>query len=82
MANIWKKAISTLAGNLNSGRCYLITAVKSQAKRIKLVTYVVTYLISTYLTVNRVAQCHANDPLPSSLHCNALHTRYVHTQNM
>ena len=27
MASIWEKAISNLAGNLNSGRSYLITAV-------------------------------------------------------
>ena len=27
MASIWEKAISILAGNLNSGRRYLITAV-------------------------------------------------------
>ena len=27
MANIWEKAILILAGNLNSGRCYLITTV-------------------------------------------------------
>ena len=27
MATIWEKAISILAGNLNSGRSYLITAV-------------------------------------------------------
>ena len=27
MANIGEKAISILAGNLNSGQCYLITAV-------------------------------------------------------
>ena len=27
MASIWEKAISILAGNLNSGRSYLITAV-------------------------------------------------------
>ena len=27
MTSIWKKAISILVGNLNSGRCYLITAV-------------------------------------------------------
>ena len=28
MASIWEKAISILAGNLNSGPSYLITAVK------------------------------------------------------
>jgi hypothetical protein len=28
MANIWEKAISILAGNLNSGRSYLITPVR------------------------------------------------------
>ena len=28
MASIWEKAISILAGILNSGRCYLITAVQ------------------------------------------------------
>ena len=28
MTNIYEKAISILAGNLNSGRSYLITAVK------------------------------------------------------
>ena len=27
MANIWEKAISILAGNLNLGRSYLITTV-------------------------------------------------------
>ena len=27
MANIWEKAISVLAGNLNSGLSYLITTV-------------------------------------------------------
>ena len=27
MTSIWEKAISILAGNLNSGRSYLITAV-------------------------------------------------------
>jgi len=27
MASIWEKAISILTGNLNSGQCYLITAV-------------------------------------------------------
>ena len=30
MAYIWEKAISILAGNLNSGRSYLITAVTGQ----------------------------------------------------
>ena len=29
MASIWEKAISILAGNLNSGRSYLITTVYS-----------------------------------------------------
>ena len=29
MASTWEKAISILAGNLNSGRSYLITAVKT-----------------------------------------------------
>ena len=28
MASIWEKAISILAGNLNSGHSYIITAVK------------------------------------------------------
>ena len=36
MANIWEKAISILAGNLNSGRSYLITTVVK--------TYLVTSL--------------------------------------
>ena len=31
MVNIWEKAISILAGNLNSGLSYLITAVKSRS---------------------------------------------------
>ena len=30
MASIWEKAISILAGNLNSSRSYLITAVLSE----------------------------------------------------
>ena len=30
MARIWEKAISILAGNLNSGRSYLITAVSDK----------------------------------------------------
>ena len=29
MASIWEKAISILAGNLNSGRSYLIRAVRT-----------------------------------------------------
>ena len=29
MASIWEEAISILAGNLNSGRSYLITAVRN-----------------------------------------------------
>ena len=33
MANIWEKAISTLAGNLNSGLSYLITTVKMFFKK-------------------------------------------------
>ena len=33
MASIWEKAISILAGNLNSGRSYLITAVWKSWKR-------------------------------------------------
>ena len=33
MASIWEKAISILAGNLNSGRSYLITAVTAAASR-------------------------------------------------
>ena len=32
MASIWEKAISILAGNLNSGRTYLITAVPRRAE--------------------------------------------------
>ena len=32
MDNIWEKAISILAGNLNSGLCFLITTVKNKAK--------------------------------------------------
>ena len=36
MAIIWEKVISILAGNLNSGRSYLITAVvEKQAKKKK-----------------------------------------------
>ena len=34
MTNIWEKAISILAGNLNSGRSYLITAVPGPALKI------------------------------------------------
>ena len=33
MANIWEKAISILPGNLNSGRSYLITAVKKSFQK-------------------------------------------------
>jgi hypothetical protein len=39
MANILEKAISILAGNLNSGRTYLITAVPGPHSCIKYHTY-------------------------------------------
>ena len=35
MASTWEKAISILAGNLNSGRSYLITAVKSEKENVE-----------------------------------------------
>ena len=41
MANIWEKAISILAGNLNLGRSYLITTVFISI-------YVVPFLIKYY----------------------------------
>jgi hypothetical protein len=39
MANIWKKNISILAGNLNLGDEYLITTVKVEGKKIPVLTF-------------------------------------------
>ena len=47
MANIWEKAISILAGNLNLGCSYLITTVTPVEVNIKLFrAYLVTILMT------------------------------------
>ena len=66
MANIWEKAISILAGNLNSGLSYLITTV---AALIKSTSFAYLGLLSIIIIIHACQSNYLPNPQQSSFVC-------------